>query len=153
MRSALHHGALHCSKHEHYKCNTRKENDVLQFCHTYSYKTYFLAIHCGSTMRSKGSIQSSPSGPPGLLRVGAKPCSLGEVAMAISHEGWLSAQVDTPGWSMRKRTSVEPRGERVDSGNSTLGIEREKRRFGVDVKISKGVGSFDLTCYLKYCVK
>ena len=93
----------------------------------------------------KGSIQSSPLGPSGLLGMGSKPFSLGQVVITISHEGWLSPQVDTPGWSMRERTSVEPRGERVDRGNSALEIEIKEQRLGVDVKNRKGVGSFGLT--------
>ena len=67
------------------------------------------------------------------------------MAMTISHEGWLSAQADTPSWPMRERTSVKPRGESVDRGNSALGIEREKQRLGIDVQSSKGVGSSRLT--------
>ena len=88
---------------------------------------------------SKGSDHSI--GHFGLLGMRAKPSSVGQGAMATTHEGWLSAQTITPGWPMGERSWVEPHGERLDHGKSALRIEREEQRFGVDAKSHEDVGS------------
>ena len=103
---------------------TRKENVVLQYRHSHSERTVFLAIGHRTTMSSKGNDKASPLAPLGLLGMSGKPSSVGQVAMDTGHGRWRSVRPGTTGQPTAERTLEERRGEKAGYGD---GAPREGR--------------------------
>ena len=103
----------------------------------------FLAIGYRETMNANGSDKSSPSDPLGLLGMGVRLSSVGQLAMATGHGARSNVRKDTPthGRPMAERTLEERRGDMTNRGNGSPGTGSEERQHGADARHRDGAGT------------